>query len=306
MKKLVSIVIPVYNNSLTLKLLYDRIITDLISIKQEYDYEIIFVNDGSKDNSLEILLSLSSEDSRVAVINLSKNFGQIYAILAGWRYAKGDVSIDFSADLQDPPSQCVNMLSEWEKGNKIVVSYRQRNNSTFTRIITSKLFYTLILPTAPQGGFDFTLLDRQALDLLVSFKDKNKFYQADILSLGLPFRAIPYIKKARTLGKSQYSGLKRAKFFLAMYINISYLPIKFISIFGFIVTIFSCMYSVFVLINYFFFATPFKGWTPIVLLILFFGGMILLTLGVIGQYIWRILDEVRSRPNYIIESITRR
>jgi len=301
--KLISLIIPVYNNSMTLEILHQKIQDDLISKRPEFEYEIIFVNDGSKDNSLDVLKKIANLNSQVVVVNLSKNFGQIYALLAGWRIAKGDVSIDFSADLQDPPSQCLNMLQEWEKGYKVVVSYRQENNTSVSRKITSKLFYNLILPSAPQGGFDFTLLDRQALNLLISFKDKNKFYQADILSIGLPFSAIPYIKEYRTIGKSGYSGWGRFKFFLAMYLNVSYAPIKFFSALGLIVTSIGFIYGIVLIISYFVNDSPFNGWTPIMLLILIMGGLILTSLGVIGQYIWRILDEVRGRPNYIIESI---
>lgn len=300
-EKLVSLVIPVYNNDKTLETLVDLIESDLISKKPNYKFEIIFVNDGSKDNSLDVLKQLASKNKKIVIVNLSRNFGQIYAILAGWRTAKGDVSIDFSADLQDPPAQCVNMLDEWEKGYKIVLSYRKENNTTFTRKITSKLFYNLILPSAPQGGFDFTLLDRQALDIITSYKEKNKFYQADILSIGLPLSAIPYIKEARTIGKSQYTSIKRIKFFLAMYMNVSYAPIRLVSLIGFLITSFSFIYGGVVLVSYFMHSTPFKGYTPLMLLILLLGGFVLLALGVIGEYIWRILDEVRGRPNYIIE-----
>jgi len=301
----ISLIIPVYNNAMTLELLVKRIQEEVITQRPEYLFEILFVNDGSKDNSLEILRKLSDQSSQIVVINLSKNYGQQYALLAGWRNAVGDVSIDFSADLQDPPSQCLNMLNEWEKGYKVVVSYRKENNTSASRKITSKLFYHYILPDAPQGGFDFTLLDRQALNELISFKDKNRFYQADILSLGFKFSAIPYIKEQRTIGKSQYTGWSRVKVFLSSYLNVSYTPIKFFSILGLVITSIGFLYGIDVFLSYFIVGTENKGWTPIMLLILLLGGLILTSLGIIGQYVWRILDEVRGRPNYIIESIKR-
>lgn len=304
-KKLISLIIPVYNNSMTLEVLVEKIQKNLISKRPMFSFEIIFINDGSKDNSLEILVKLANYNPDIIVLNLSKNYGQQYAILAGWKNAKGDVTIDFSADLQDPPEQCLNMLNEWEKGNKIVVSYRQENNTSASRKITSKLFYHFILPNAPNGGFDFTLLDRQPLNELISFKDKNRFYQADILSLGFSFCAIPYIKQKRAIGKSQYSAWDRFNLFLESYLNVSYTPIKFFSLVGLIVTIIGFIYGVIIFIGYFAIGYPFKGWTPIMLVILLLGGLILTSLGVIGQYIWRILDEVRARPNYIIENIIR-
>lgn len=303
MKKLVSLISPVYNNAPTLPTLVQRLQDEVICKRPNYDFEMIFVNDGSHDNSLEVLKELAKKDSRITIVNFTRNFGQIYAILAGWRMAKGDVSIDFSADLQDPPFQCVNMLDEWEKGYKVVVSHRIENHESFVRRITSKLFYNLILPEAPNGGFDFTLLDRQALDIITSFKDKNKFYQADILSLGLPFSAIPYVKEERKEGKSQYTTIKRVRFFLNMYMNISYGPIKWVSALGFVTTLIGFIYALVVLLAYFLHHTPFSGYTPLMLVILIVGGLIMLSLGVIGQYIWRILDEVRARPNYIIQGV---
>jgi len=304
-RKIVSLIIPVYNNAKTLELLVDKIQEDLISRRLQYQFEIIFINDGSKDNSLEVLYKLAKANHQIVVVNLSKNYGQQYALLAGWKNAMGDVSIDFSADLQDPPSQCLNMLNEWEKGNKIVVSYRQENNTSASRKITSKLFYHLILPNAPEGGFDFTLLDRQALNELISFKDKNRFYQADILSIGFPFIAIPYIKELRTIGKSGYTSWSRIKLFMRTYLNVSYTPIKFFSALGLIITAIGFIYGIDILISYFINGSTNEGWTPIMLVILLIGGLILTSLGVIGQYIWRILDEVRARPNYIVESIKR-
>jgi polyisoprenyl-phosphate glycosyltransferase len=304
-KKLVSLIIPVYNNSMTIETLFKIINDRIIAKRPMFIFEVIFINDGSKDNSLEVLRKLANLNQNIIVLNLSKNYGQQYAILAGWKSAKGDLVIDFSADLQDPPEQCLNMIEEWEKGNKIVVSYRLKNNTSSSRRITSRLFYRLILPNAPKGGFDFTLLDRQPLNELISFKDKNKFYQADILSLGFSFCAIPYVKQKRLIGKSQYSAWSRITLFLAGYLNVSYAPIKFFSILGLIVTLIGFLYGITVLIAYFANGYPFKGWTPIMLVILLLGGLILTSLGVIGQYIWRILDEVRGRPNYIIESIIR-
>ena len=290
---------------MTLDTLVERIKKGLIDKRTEFSFEIIFINDGSKDNSLEILKELAKSNPQIVILNLSKNYGQQYAILAGWKNAKGDVAIDFSADLQDPPEQCLNMLNEWSKGNKIVVSYRQENNTSASRKITSTLFYRLILPNAPKGGFDFTLLDRQALNELISFKDKNRFYQADILSLGFSFSAIPYRKQRRTIGKSQYTSWGRISLFIRGYLNVSYAPIKIVSILGLIVTIIGFLYAITVLIAYFANGYPFKGWTPIMLVLLIIGGLILTSLGIIGQYIWRILDEVRGRPNYIIENIIR-
>lgn len=294
-----------FNNSGSLSELNKQIIEKVIKININYNYEIIYINDGSKDNSLGMLIEIVKRFEFIRVINLSRNYGQQYAILAGWREAKGDAVIDMAADLQDMPEQCLKMINEWEKGNKIVVSYRKDVKVQFSRKFTSKLFYKIVLPNAPDGGFDFTLLDRQPLNELINFKDKNRFYQADILSLGFSFKAIPYIKEKRYEGKSGYSMFKRFNLFLSTYLNVSYTPIKIFSVLGISVTLLGFLYGITVLIGYFFGTSPFSGWTPIILLILIIGGLILTSLGITGQYIWRILDEVRGRPNYIIEKIIR-
>jgi dolichol-phosphate mannosyltransferase len=304
-KKLVSLVIPVYNNEGSLEELNKRIHHDLISVLPGYDFEIIYVNDNSVDNSLVILKKITKYNKNVIVVNLSRNFGQQYAILAGWKVSKGDVAIDLAADLQDPPEQCIAMLGEWEHGNKVVVSYRKEVHVNISRKITSRLFYRLILPHAPKGGFDFTLLDRQPLNEIIGFRDKNRFYQADILSLGFPFKAIPYSKLKRYSGKSQFPTFKRFNLFLSAYLNVSYTPLRFFSILGIIVTLIGFLYGLTVLLAYFTGSLPTKGWAPIMLTMLLLGGLILSSLGIIGEYIWRILDEVRGRPNYIIENIIR-
>lgn len=301
--KLISIIIPVYNNSETLENLQKRIEEDLVSKIKNYNFEIIYVNDGSKDESFSILKEFVKHQHNIHVINLTKNYGQQYAVLAGWHHAKGDAVIDLAADLQDPPGQCINMIHEWENGNKIVLSFRQENRTSFGRRITSRLFYRIILPNAPKGGFDYTLLDRQPLNQILKFKDKNRFYQADILSLGFSIKAIPYIKEKRVIGKSQYSFLKRIKLFLNTYLNVSYAPLRFFSITGILVTIVGFIYGITVLLGFMFGTFPFRGWTPLMLTMLIIGGLILTSLGILGEYVWRILDEVRGRPNFIIDEI---
>lgn len=303
--KLISVCFAVYNNERALTILYKKIVKELETNFPQYDFELIFVNDGSKDNSLAELLELKKQhnDNRMKVISLSRNFGQMAAILAGWRYAKGDIVINMAADLQDPPEQCIAMIKEWEKGSDIVISYRRNHSTTLLNKITSKLFYKMLLPNVPPGGFDFALLGRNAMDAVNSIKERNSFYQYDILWVGFNVKFIPYDKLERTIGKSQYNFVKRFGNFMTAFFNVSYLPLRLMSFLGFSFAMAGFIYSLSIVHAYYFKATPFQGWAPIMILLLIIGGLIMLMLGVLGEYIWRIFDEVKGRPNYIIKDI---
>jgi len=266
-------------------------------------YELIFVNDGSKDNSLAEIKSLRESDSNVKLISFSRNFGQMAAVLAGWKYAKGDAVINMAADLQDPPEQCTQMIKEWKQGSEIVVSYRRTHRTSSSKKITSRIFYKLLLPTAPPGGFDFVLLDRKPLNVLNSLKERNRFYQYDILWAGFKVKFIPYHKQKRATGKSQYNFFKRFGNFYSAFLNVSYLPLRLLSLIGTIVSLAGFVYAIDIVYAYYVHHTPFPGWAPIMILILIIGGLIMLMVGIIGEYIWRILDEVKGRPNYVIDEI---
>lgn len=300
--KLISICFAVYNNEGALTLLYRNTVEELEAHFPQYDFELIFVNDGSRDNSLNELLDLKKEtgDPRIKIISLSRNFGQMAAILAGWKYAKGDAVINMAADLQDPPEQCVAMIKEWEKGSDIVISYRKNHGTTLLNKMTSRLFYKMLLPNVPPGGFDFALLSRNAMDAANSIRERNRFYQYDILWIGFNVKFIPYEKRTRTIGKSQYNFVKRFGNFMTAFINVSYLPLRLMTILGFSFAFAGFIYALNIVHAYFFKATPFQGWAPIMILLLIIGGLIMVMLGVLGEYIWRIFDEVKKRPSYIV------
>ncbi len=303
--KLISLCFAVYNNESALTVLYKKMVTELETHFPKYDFELIFVNDGSKDNSLAELLELKKQhnDNRIKIISLSRNFGQMAAILAGWHYAKGDAVINMAADLQDPPEQCVAMIKEWEKGSDVVISYRKSHGTALLNKVTSRLAYKMLLPNAPPGGFDFALLSRNAMDAVNSIKERNKFYQYDILWVGFNVKFIPYDKLERPIGKSQYNFVKRFGNFMVGFINVSYLPLRIMSFLGFSFALAGFIYTLSILYAYYVKATPFQGWAPIMMLLLIIGGLIMIMLGILGEYIWRIFDEVKNRPNYIIKDI---
>lgn len=300
---LISVCFAVYQNEGALTILYNSIVKELETSFPHHHFEFLFVNDGSKDNSLGELLSLKEKtgDSRIKIISFSRNFGQMAAILAGWHYAKGDAVINMASDLQDPPRQCVPMIQEWEKGNDIVISYRKAHGTSAINKFTSSLAYKLILPKGPTGGFDFALLGRNAMDAVNSIKERNRFYQHDVLWAGFTVKFIPYEKLERTIGKSQYNFVRRFGNFMVAFIGVSYMPLRIMTFLGVSFAIAGFLYSISIVHAYFRHGTPFQGWAPIMILLLIIGGLIMLMLGVLGEYIWRIYDEVKHRPNYIIK-----
>ncbi len=299
----ISICFAVYQNQGSLAPLYERMVYELKTHFPHHSYELLFVNDGSKDASLSELLALRDKDPGVKIISLSRNFGQMAAILAGWEKATGDCVINMAADLQDPPEQCTLMIREWEQGNDIVISYRISHATAISKKLTSKIFYRLMLPDAPPGGFDFVLLGRAPMNAINSLKERHRFYQYDILWAGFIVKYIPYHKEKRRIGKSQYNFIKRFANFYSGFLSVSFLPLRLMSAVGVFVAFGGFVYALTIIWAYFVHATPFEGWSPIMIIILVLGGLIMLMLGMLGEYVWRILDEVKGRPNYVIKDI---
>lgn len=301
--KLISFVIPVYRNEKALTITYNKIKELLNNNLRNYNYEFVFVDDGSDDNSLNELLELRQHDANVKVIEFSRNFGQMAAIVAGLREAKGDAIVNMSADLQDPVELIKEMVEAWENAAEIVIGFRIGREDSLAANLSSKAFYSLMnlsLPNLPRGGFDYVLLGRKAVDAYNKLQERNRFYQGDILWLGFPVKFIPYQRIKRTIGKSQWTFSKKLKSFIDSILVVSYWPIRLMTIMGLIVSFLGFLYALVITFNRFNNNTPFTGWAPIMILILVIGGIIMMMLGVIGEYLWRIYDETRGRPMYII------
>jgi dolichol-phosphate mannosyltransferase len=214
--------------------------------------------------------------------------------------------VNISADLQDPPEQIAAMLKEWESGSHIVINYRESRDDELASAITSKIAYRLFrysLPDLPPGGFDFALLDRKAMDAVNAIKEKNRFYQSDILWVGFTVKYLPYVRLKREHGHSAYNFVKRFGNFTSAFFNVSYFPIRLMSLIGFLTAASGFLYAVTVLVAYFLRETPFQGWAPLMMITLIVGGLLMIMLGIIGEYIWRIYDEVKYKPNYVIKEI---
>lgn len=302
MKK-ISFVVAVYRNAGAITRTYQKITGVLASDLPGYDYEFVFVDDGSDDGSLEEILSLRERDDRVKAITFTRNFGQMAAMLAGLCNASGDAAVNISADLQDPAELVPQMVSRWEEGSEIVVCYRTDRSDTLSAKLFSKFAYgalRLAIPQIPPGGFDFVLMDRVALDEFNRVDVRNRFFQGDLLWTGYRTAFIPYVRLKRTIGKSQYNIRKKLKNFLDAFLDASYLPIRFISLAGFVTAALGVLYSITIVASWALHSTPFSGWAPLMIAVLVVGGLIMVMLGIIGEYVWRIYDEVRKKPNYVV------
>ncbi len=303
----ISIIVPVYYNQENLPDTIPRLL-GLSDVFSTYSLELIFVDDGSGDDSLKILLDFHKKaPALIKVIKLARNFGSMAAIQAGFSVASGDCVGMISADLQDPPELFQEMVGYWENGIKAVFAVRQDRHDGGMQKFFSNRYYALIrnfaLKDYPTGGFDFFLIDRQVANELNKIREKNTNLMSLIYWLGFKPVMIPYTRAARSRGKSRWTLGKKIKLFIDTFVAFSYFPIRLLSVIGFLVAVSSFLYGLFILLYWIFFSIDVKGWVPSMLIMTFTGGLQMTMLGVLGEYLWRTLDEVRRRPPFVIESI---
>ncbi len=305
MSKTISVVVPVYNNQQTLDETCRQIIEVHKACFSDFDIEILFVNDGSQDNSWEELLRLKRcYPEKISLINLSRNFGQLGALFAGLNHAKGDAVMCISADLQDPISLMSEMVAYWRNGTEIVICHRQSRKDGFFRNYFSKCAYNLARLSCselPSGGFDYWLMSRRVCKLLCSSKGRHNFMQGYLLSMGFSKAFIPYIRIQRKVGKSGYSLSKKIKIVIDFLVDSSYLPIRLMSCIGGLVSFSGMVYSLMIIYAWVTHQTPFHGWAPLMIMMMMIGGMLMMMLGIIGEYIWRIYDNIKDFPLFIVD-----
>jgi polyisoprenyl-phosphate glycosyltransferase len=302
----ISFVIPVYRNERSVTITYERIVAICGTELAAYHREFVFVDDGSDDGSLAELLAIRERDDTVRVMTFTRNFGQMAAILAGLKLAAGDLVLHLSADLQDPVELIPQMVRQFEAGNEVVVAYREGREDRLSARLTSRLFYSIIrmsFPAIPPGGFDYVLMARRVVDEFNRIEVRNRFFQGDVLWLGYKTSFVPYVRSKRTFGKSQYTFAKRLKNSLDAILDSSYLPIRFISLVGVLTAFTGFAYAVDIVYARLMHHIPATGLAPIMILVLIVGGVLMLMLGIIGEYVWRIYDEVKAKPNYIVRQI---
>jgi dolichol-phosphate mannosyltransferase len=305
--KIFSIVIPVYYNELNLPDTIPQLLT-LIDKLPAYQLELVFVDDGSGDSSFEILRKYQLEyPDTIVVVKLTRNFGSMAAIQAGFTAVKGDCVGVITADLQDPPELFIEMIKHWENDIKAIFAVRQDREESFLAKTFSNTYYTLIrklaIPDYPNGGFDFILVDRQIINELIHIREKNTNIMTLIYWLGFKPIMIPYIRRSRKKGKSRWSISKKIKLFVDTFVAFSYFPIRALSLIGLLMAIGSFLYGLFILFYRFFFGILVQGYAPIMLVMTFASGIQMTMLGVLGEYLWRTLDEVRRRPPFVIDEI---
>jgi dolichol-phosphate mannosyltransferase len=305
---LVSVVVPVYQNAASLPDLAARLraVAESCFPRQ---FEFVFVDDGSRDESLAVLQRLSREDPRVRVLKLSRNFGSNAAILAGLADARGDAAVAIAADLQDPPELISELLRLWEDGRKVVLAARRsREDSLLTRALAA-VFYVLFrrfaIRTMPEKGFDFFLVDRRVRDLLVGIQENNAYLMGLILWLGFAPAVVSYDRgpRAQRYGSSAWTFWRRVKHFVDSFVAFSYTPLRAASLTGFVVVALAFAYAVLVLYLRLAHGFPVGGWASLMLVLLLVSGIQILMLGVLGEYLWRNLEETRRRPRFIVESV---
>jgi len=302
---LVSILIPVYYNSASLKPLLQRL--DAVARDNSHHmFEFIFVDDGSGDDSYEVMLHLAGDDPRVRLIRLSRNFGSTNAVLAGMTYAAGDCAAFIAADLQDPPELLTDMLRRWETGNKIVLAMRRDRSGDpwLTRLLATS-FNWLFQKFAFQGnspqGIGFFLIDRQVMTLLLNSNEKNPFMPGLLLWMGFRPTLIEYDRAKREHGSSRWTISKKIKYFIDAFAAFSYLPLRICSLIGILLAIVGGIYALVIFISRLLNQIPVPGWTTLSIIVLLTSGFQLIMLGVIGEYIWRTLDAARNRPQFIVD-----
>lgn len=308
MKKRISYVLPIYNESGTIEKLFDVLHLTLAGRLNAYDVEFIFVNDGSQDDSLAKLHALQQADPRVSVINFARNFGHQVAVTAGLDFAKGDAVIIMDADLQDPPRVSLELIHKWEEGWDVVYAQRRSRQDTWFKRASARLFYWVLNRLAdidiPPSTGDFRLVDRRVVDALAKFHEHNRFLRGLVSYVGFKQTAVLFDRDRRYAGTTGYPFKKMLRFAFDGILGFSWAPLKLISRVGYIISALSFAAIVYAIgVRLFAPDTAVPGWAFTVIAICFIGGIQLIMLGVLGSYIGRIYTEAQNRPLYIIESI---
>jgi polyisoprenyl-phosphate glycosyltransferase len=304
-----SIIIPVYYNEGSLKLIYEALEDKVIKRNPEKSCEIIFVDDGSGDNSFGELMEIRNQHPDIVkIVKFVRNFGQLQAIMAGYKLAKGKCVISISADLQDPPELINDMLNyHFKEDYQIVVCSREARDESLFRRGTSEIFYYLMkrlsFPNMPVKGFDYVLLSERVKDIILENQETNAFFQGQILWTGYDIKFIPYKRQKRSIGKSRWTFSKKIKYLIDGVLSYSYFPLRAMSVIGLIVSLVGFLYALSIFIARILGSVPIKGWAPLMIIVLVLSGIQMLMLGIIGEYLWRALDQVRNRQPYIVEKI---
>lgn len=300
----ISIVIPVYYNEDNLKPLYDDINKKILACK-DYEWELVMVNDGSGDRSYDVMKELAARDDRIKIISLSRNFGSHAACLCGLSKSTGDCAVIKAADLQEPTELILDMVESWRQGNNVVLACREGREESIRQIGFANLYYWMVrktsLPTMPKNGFDIYLLDRKVINVLDALDEKNSAITGQILWSGFRTGIVYYTRKAREIGTSRWTLKKKIRLVSDTLFSFSTLPIRMLEIVGALSFVTSIVWAIIVLVSKLIGDISVQGWTTLFIFVLFSFGITMISLGILGEYIWRTFDASRNRPPYIIE-----
>ena len=301
-----SIIVPVYYNADTLEMLYDDLRQKVLPKLEAY--ELVFVDDGSGDNSWEVIQKLAAKDKNVVSVKLSRNFGEHAALLAGLNVCTGDCAVTKQADLQEDSALILDMLESWKRGNKVVLAVRRsREDSAMTKFFAG-LYYRIIRRTVnknmPVGGCDCYLLDRKAIEVIKLMDEKNSSLTLQVMWLGFQSEQIYFDRQERKAGKGRWTFSKKYKLVVDSLISFTYIPIRFMSVVGALFVLFAIIYGISTIVEHFTHGTP-VGYASLMCVLLLGMGLILLMVGILGEYVWRTLEESRNRPTFIIDELKR-
>jgi dolichol-phosphate mannosyltransferase len=304
---MLSIVTPAFNEAQNLPVLHERLCQTMQGI--DIDWEWVVVDDHSRDATFAVIAELAERDPRVRGIRFARNFGAHTALTCGLHHSKGACVAALAADLQDPPETIPQLLTHWKQGTRVVWAARnRREGESAARVGFSRLYYWLMrkvvgMKEMPATGADFFLLDRRVVDAFCEFREANVSIFALITWMGFSQATIYYDKKARLHGQSGWSLKKKLKLLVDSVASFSYVPIRFMSYVGFVVALSGFVYAGFIIFNALQ-GSPAQGWSSLMVVVLVVGGVQMVMMGVLGEYLWRALDESRRRPRYIIETTT--
>jgi polyisoprenyl-phosphate glycosyltransferase len=305
----ISIVVPVYFNAASLPALADRL-GRLADRNRAHRFEFVFVDDGSGDDSFDVLRRLRKKDSRIAVVKLTRNFGSNTAILAGLAHSRGDCAGFIAADLQDPPETLGPMIDRWKKGSSVVLAVRRsrRGDPWLTRVFASgfnRLFKKVVFGQFFDEGVGFFLADRRVVDFLVRCNEKNMHLIGLLLWSGFDHATVAYDRVEREHGRSRWTFGKKFKYFIDAFTSFSYLPLRACLVLGLALAAASVLYAAVIVVMKLEGRFDVPGWSAMMVAVLFLSGTQLTMLGMIGEYLWRNFDATRQRPAYVVDTVLR-
>jgi dolichol-phosphate mannosyltransferase len=304
-RPLLAIVVPVFNEHDNLARFHDEVSAVMRELG-DYDWEFVFVDDGSRDGSFDVLRMLHDRDARVTALRFPRNFGSHVAIAAGIGRSRGDAAVIMAADLQDPPALIRDFVARWREGYDVVWGARSGRDDGAVRAWAMGRFYTLVrrfaIPTYPKGGTgSFCLIAKPVMDAFRQMNERNRLTFGLIAWAGFRETQVPYHRPSRLVGASSWTTSKMVKAAIDTFISFSLFPIRTITYIGLVVSGLSFLFGFYVLLNKLLYGTRVMGWSSVMLAVLLLGGVQLVMIGVLGEYLWRILDESRGRPLYIVE-----